>query len=59
MTDSAPHDIWSTACECGCKVHFDDEGHMIITHQPHDPRSVRQWGVFEGEELPDDDNLVY
>jgi hypothetical protein len=45
-TDSEPHDIFDSACSCGCKVEF-VEGDMLIHHQPHDPGMVEMWGVFQ------------
>ncbi|CAG5001877.1 hypothetical protein DYBT9275_02759 [Dyadobacter sp. CECT 9275] len=53
MNDSAPHDIWSTACECGCRVTFAENGNMTIIHEAHDECVVESWGVFEQEKLPE------
>lgn len=50
--DSDPHDIFSTACACGCVVIFED-GNMIINHQPYNPGLADQWGVFEEEKQED------
>lgn len=46
MTDSKPHDLWSTTCECGCIVDFIN-GDMNIVHQAYDKEKVSLWGVFE------------
>lgn len=48
-TDSRPHQIFSTACECGCDVEFVENGNMMITHYAFDESAVEKWGVFEEE----------
>lgn len=50
-TDSSAHDLWSTACECGCEVKFVENGNMMIVHSAFDESAVEDWGVFEGETL--------
>lgn len=54
-TDSVPHDLWSTACDCGCRVQFVENGNMMIVHEAFDESKVESWGVFEGETLDTDD----
>lgn len=49
MIDSRPHEIFNTACDCGCQVEFVENGNMLINHQAHDPEQVEEWGVFEQE----------
>lgn len=50
MTDSRPHDVFSSACECGVEVEFVENGNMVIKHHPYDIDCVEKWGVFEEEE---------
>lgn len=50
MTDSLPHEIFSSACDCECVVEFMANGNMVIIHQAFNEDSVEAWGVFEEDQ---------
>ena len=47
MTDSKPHEIFNSACECGCRVEFVENGNMLVHHSAFNEQMVDSWGVFE------------